>query len=147
MPQKRTSKELKALVTLRKQIKALKTTPDNFRDMEPHTPKWQAFGKAMGHAFSKQMDRWAHGEVIYIGKELNEKEKRCFSSSCTYTRYPGRKPNSFNEFVELIEWIEKRGSSFAYLRVPAGVVASLNVLLSYFDCNCRIRGKLKADSP
>ncbi len=142
MPKKRNTIEFKELVKLHQAITALKKTPKDFRDMEPHTPQWQKLKQVMGHKFAKRMNAWAYGEVIYVGKELSEKEKRGFSSQCTYIRYPKRKPNSLQDLLELFEWVEERGSSFVYLRLPVNAISGLNTLLSHYGHNFRIKGKL-----
>jgi len=126
---------------LRAQVATLKRLPRDFRDLDPGGADWEAFAEATGRR--GEMDKWLHGPVLTL-EPLSEGERRFFADNRVYY---SREWTVFERenWVDVLQQAESTGCSWVYLpREERNTIAALNVLLSRFEYNFRVRGQIRS---
>lgn len=137
---------------LKRQIATLKRLPNDFRDITLGTD-WEAFADATGRR--KEMDKWWNGPVLLLAP-LSKQEEMILGSpnqlwlaqeltklTQTELEVSGVTKLTSENWIEVIQLAANRGCSWIYLpdeELP--VITALNVLLSRFGYNVRVKGQL-----
>ncbi len=132
--------EQETVRSLKQKIKLLKRLPKDFRDIDPGSSAWEAFAKVTNRR--KEMEKWAAGPVLCFG-EPNEAEKMILS---TIRHFAGGLTFCKADWFILLSACENDKIVWIYLpdETPE-VVTALNVLLSRFEYNCRVRGQILSE--
>lgn len=125
---------------LRRQIKLLKRLPEDFRDIDPGSPDWEAFAEATGRR--KEMEAWSNGP-IYCFAEPNKLEQLVFGQQeirqLAISQWP------WNGLAVLTHIEHNKGSWFYLPDEEPKVVSALNILLSRLEYKFRARGRLLSE--
>lgn len=148
--------------SLRQQISTLNRLPDDFRDILPGSTDWESFATITGRR--KEMEKWDNG-LIFILQPLNDLEMKVLghgdnirtiktvskeslvqasvhaslaSTPCAYF--------SADTWHSIVTLAEQNKVSWIYLpNEEAPVIAALNIVLSRFGYNVRVKGQLLSE--
>ena len=134
--------EQQTVRSLKRQIKLLKRLPNDFRDISPGSSDWEAFAEATGRR--KEMEKWAAGPVLCL-KEPNAAEKMVLVNVNVIGDRFTNTSLAFSDWC-VINIAVDNGYSWIYLPdEEPQVIAALNVILSRFEYNCRVRGQILSE--
>lgn len=127
---------------LKRKIKLLKRLPKDFRDLDPGSRDWEAFADITDRR--KEMEDWANGPTLCL-KEPNTAEKMILENIVWHINLDDILDMNTNWYT-VIEHACILKCSWIYLPDETfDVVAALNVILSRFGYNCRVRGQIKSE--
>ena len=151
----KSKKQLKIVVEqqtvreLRQAVKLLKRLPKDFRDIEIGSRDWEAFAKVTDRR--KEMEKWSSGPVLCLQEPNKAEEIILGKENITLFRSrhaPDWPSTRFEkEWATIIYSAEfSRNCSWIYLPdEEPKVIAALNILLSRFEYNVRVRGQILSE--
>lgn len=149
---------------LKRQIATLRRLPDDFRDILPGSNDWESFATITKRR--REMEDWDNGP-IFILQPLNTLETGCLGSPNVLTPIKTTTETSMrlgkfgvhaflastpcayfsaDNWYSIVTLAEQNKISWIYLPdEEAPVIAALNVVLSRFGYNVRVKGQLLSE--
>ena len=131
---------------LRKELKLLTRLPNDFRDIDPGSPDWEAFADITKRR--REMEDWSNGLVLCL-EEPNEQEKRILgevqlTTACSWHNLStAQGAYTCWDWFTLLGLAQENNASFIYLPEEDGeLVKALNLFCSRIGACFRIKGQL-----
>lgn len=137
-------------------IATMRRLPKDFRDIDPGSKDWEDFANITGRR--DEMTRWSNGPVLHLAP-LNSGEKMILGgpnvlrpvSELVLANQSRIQVGSLEEltpenWIDVIQHAEMSGCSLIYLPDETlKVIVALNMLLSRFGFNVRVRGQVMSE--
>jgi len=128
---------------LLRQIRLLKRLPNDFRDIDPGSPDWEAFADITGKR--EEMTKWYRGPVLYFGK-LNKEERMILEHPNILICIARHKKFTVESWKDVIPVAVRIEASWIYLPdEETQVIEALNIIFSRFGFNIRARGPVMSE--
>lgn len=129
---------------LKRDILLLKRLPRDFRDIDPGSKSWEAFGRITGRC--EEMDAWERGTVLCL-VQPSEAETRVLGPALYV--YPVPTKLDQGNWLPIIEaGNNKHMLNCSWIYLPEEehkVIVALNILLSRFEYNIRAKGQILSE--